>query len=173
MGILTRQVLVGALTLVGIAGGARAWADENSCAAVRFTRSLAERRGLDLGDIGRLEQQECASDFRSGGDGRRRGRPGYGGEPIDDGEFDSTVLRAIRGASGDEEANTCRYYARITRVTVAQVIQVVRAVRAQNEAPCALAFYPRVVDPLYWEKVYAPMSSGAERIVRQRVADGR
>lgn len=86
---------------------------------------------------------------------------------MDDDQFDSTVLHAVHMASSNEEARTCRYYAHFGFVTTEQVSRVIRAVSSRNEAACALAFFPRVVDPMNWEEVYRPMSSSAERIVRE------
>ena len=156
--------VLGALLLTTLCTAQEAAADDSSCDAVRRTRAMGARRRLDLGEIERLEQIECSGDYQAGGGGGpRRGR---GGRPIDDEEFDNTVMGAIRRANRSEEANVCRFYARITRVTSAQVRRIISGVARSNEADCALAFFPQVVDPLQWETVYAPMSAGAERTVR-------
>ena len=161
-------VQVAAVGLMLIGSGQVAAADENSCAAVRHTRALAAQYGMNLGEIGRLEQLACGGGGGYGGGyggGGRRG--GRGGRGLDEVEFERTVLSAVRSASRSEEANTCRYYARVARLTVEQVAQVIRTVGGANEAPCALAFFETVLDPINWEQVYRPMSGSAERIVRQ------
>lgn len=167
-------VQVAAVGLMLIGSGQVASADENSCAAVRHTRALAAQYGMNLGEIGRLEQLACGGGGNGGGGygggyggGGRRG--GRGGRGLDEVEFERTVLSAVRSASRSEEANTCRYYARVARLTVEQVAQVIRTVGSANEAPCALAFFETVLDPINWEQVYRPMSGSAERIVRQAV----
>ncbi len=153
------------MTTLLSAGQQLAWADETSCAAVRRTRALGARRGLDLGDIDRLEREECSTDAPArSGPPFRRGQDGY---RLDDEAFRENVLRAIRSASTSDEPRTCRFYARTTRLTTAQLIEIIRVVSTSSEAACALAFFPGILDPLNWEKVYRPMSSSAEQTVRQ------
>jgi predicted Zn-dependent protease len=147
-----------------LSGEQRARADEGSCAAVQKTKALAARRGLDLGDINRLERLECSDDAPGGGSQSWRGRGGAG---LDEESFRQTVLRAVRSASRSEEPRTCRFYARTTRLTTAQLIEVIRAVGTSSEAACALAFFPGILDPINWEKVYVPMCSSAEQMVRE------
>jgi len=167
-------VQVAAVGLLVIGSGRVASADENSCAAVRHTRALAAQYGMNLGEIGRLEQLACGGGGNGGGGygggyggGGRRGP--RGGRGLEDAEFEGTVMSAIRGANMSDQANTCRYYSRVARLTVEQVTRVIRAVSMANEAPCALAFFDGVLDPINWEQVYRPMSISAGRIVRQAV----
>ena len=161
------QLVTGILLMTTLlsAGQQRAWADESSCAAVRRTMALGARREIDLGDISRLEREECSTDAptRSASSFRR----GQGGNRLDDEAFRENVMRAIRSASSSDEPRTCRFYARTTRLTTAQLIEIIRAVSSSSEAACALAFFPGILDPLNWEKVYRPMSSSAEQTVRQ------
>jgi hypothetical protein len=166
--IATASKLVScALALATLGGTSPAFADEGSCAAVRHTRMLAQRRGLDTSVIEELERIECGGGEVGGFRGGRRPPQWRGGFAPDDDEFQNTVMRAIRQAASSDEPNVCRYYARITAVTSEQVRMVIQAVSSRNEAACALAFFPRVVDPMRWDRVYGPMSASAEREVRE------
>lgn len=165
-----RRFALGAMALSLVLSFSSAAQAQDACSEIRRVRNLANDNGLDSSTLDELARRYCRGPGGppSGGGWQRPPRP-IARPAIDDAEFDNTVMRAIRQASTSEEGNTCRYYARVIAVTTDQVIRVIRAVSARNEAACALAFFPVVVDPLQWERVYVPMSSSAEHEVRAAV----
>lgn len=127
-----------------------------SCREVQRVRAYAAARGLpDV--LSAVERERCAEPEPE--------RPRHA-QLLEAADFQRYVITPITYARRDQEADVCREVAPKIRLTTAQVREVLVHVGRQNEAACALAFYPRVVDPLAWEEVYAGMGSQAEREVR-------